>query len=85
MRKKKYNYSVTRIISDWRNRKMQRGYAKILAKKHKVPVAVIHNVIYQHRKNKRATDSNYRQTKIYRKKSIFQSYVVFAGANYDAR
>lgn len=79
MRKKMYKYSAAQIVADWRNREVQRGYAVGIAKKHKVPVAVVHNVIYQHRKKKRAIDLNYR-TKTMRKAIVFQSHVVYAGA-----
>lgn len=59
MKRKRHNYSVVKILRDWKADKAN-GYALRLATKHNVPVSVIHNVIYRHRKKKADADRKYR-------------------------
>lgn len=58
---KRYKYSPSKIIADWRKYKGKRGYAAALSKKHGVPVCVIHNTIFQYRAKQRETSRAYRQ------------------------
>lgn len=62
MKRQRYDYSFNKIVNDWKRDKSQ-GYAVRLAKKHNVPITVIHNVIYRHRKKKAEFDRRYREKK----------------------
>ncbi len=56
----RHKYVKSAIIEAWRDHRDQRGYATLLAKRFRVPPAVIHNVVHQHRKKTRMRNIEYR-------------------------
>ena len=55
----RYDYNKTEIIAEWRKDK-ETGWGQRIAKKLKVPVAVVFNVIYAHRRKRKEYNANYR-------------------------
>jgi len=101
MRRIRHKYSATAIMRDWREVRHIKGYASELAKKHRVPISVIYNVIHRCRRKKAEINRNYReknnnanspkpkrgrQTKrIIAARYIFQNSVAYAAAAIDAK
>jgi hypothetical protein len=96
IKRNRFKYSTTAIMKDWRELRHTRGYAAKLAKKHRVPVAVIYNTVFQCRKKKAEIDRNYyekvkvpKKTKIAQKtrvigtRYLFQNSVVYAAPVFD--
>jgi hypothetical protein len=87
MKRTRYDYIPTQIVSEWRKDK-EIGYAVRIGKKFNIPSKVVHNVIYWHRRKKSELDRKYREGKASPKiskkgKSVFglQSHVVYVSAS----
>jgi len=57
----KHKYRKSAILTAWRRYKDTPNYAQMLGKRFGVPPAVIHNVVYQHRKKTRIRNMEYRK------------------------
>ena len=93
IKRKRHKYSPTAIMKDWRELRHTKGYAAILAKKHRVPKAIIYNTIFHYRKKKAELDRNYyeqvkkpkqmRNTRVIGNRYLFQNSVVYASPVFD--
>lgn len=92
----RYDYNKTEIIAEWRKDK-ETGWGRRIAKKLKVPVAVVFNVIYAHRRKRKEYNAKYRakvkgnpQTpKVWNSKkakvNFLSSFVAYAAPNVPSK
>lgn len=92
----RYDYNKSEIIAEWRKDK-ETGWGQRIAKKLKVPVAVVFNVIYAHRRKRKEYNASYRakvtgnpQTrKVWSSKkakvNFLSSFVAYAAPNMPSR